>query len=107
MSPLRSSQPLLLLQLVQPPTALLYLGVAHAGSAARRQERLEHAGVALQRAAVQVALDAAAAAELLAAAGAAGAAVEQLGQRGAGAGRLRRHLRRAEVEPAVPAGGVD
>ena len=69
------------------------------------EQRLQDRGVALERAALHVEVQAALAAELLAAAGAAGSAVEQRRQRGAGARALRRHLRRAEVEPAGPRRG--
>src|SRR5690606_19127493 len=62
-------------------------------------------GVALEGDPLHVRVQAALAAELLAAAGAAGAAVEERGQGGAGAGALGGHLRGAEVEPAGPRAG--
>src|SRR5262245_9615420 len=73
-------------------------------TASGAEQRLEEGLVALQRDAILVQAQAVEPAELLAAAGAAGSAVQQLGQRGAGAGRLVGDLLAAQVQASVPGG---
>src|SRR5262249_30499012 len=69
------------------------------------EQHLQACRIASQGATLQIEPEAALPPELLAAAGPAGPAVQQRGQRGPRPGALRRHLRRSQVQPAGPRGG--